>query len=185
MKEHVEYQSLYRRAGCLRAEAGRVTLPAFGVSHQPENHQPRRRRRSEDAWMVGEHRSSGERKYDLPNFSADTPIKDVAGATKARWICEQAHQQLKDARSQSFRTSFINRIASPYAHDNDRLYPPPDTKARSNEAEKDAPIRHLNRAIRLSVRPFFAAMLPVHPYLCLGFRDGMLNPEACRRLHGL
>ena len=45
--------------------------------------------------VVGEHRSSGERKYYLSNLPADTPIKDVAGAIKARWVCEQAHQQLK------------------------------------------------------------------------------------------
>ena len=25
-----------------------------------------------------------------------TPVKDLAGAIKARWICEQAHQQLKE-----------------------------------------------------------------------------------------
>jgi SRSO17 transposase len=27
---------------------------------------------------------------------ADTPIKQLAGAIKARWVCEQAHQQLKE-----------------------------------------------------------------------------------------
>jgi len=26
----------------------------------------------------------------------DTSVKEVAGAIKARWICEQAHQQLKE-----------------------------------------------------------------------------------------
>ena len=45
---------------------------------------------------MGDYRSSGERKYYLSNLPADTPIKDVAGAIKARWICEQAHQQLKE-----------------------------------------------------------------------------------------
>jgi len=50
----------------------------------------------EEVWLIGEHRSTGERKYYLANFSADTPIKKLAGAIKARWICEQAHQQLKE-----------------------------------------------------------------------------------------
>lgn len=50
----------------------------------------------EEAWLVGEHRSTGERKYYLSNLPADTPIKALAGAIKARWICEQAHQQLKE-----------------------------------------------------------------------------------------
>ncbi len=50
----------------------------------------------EEVWLVGEHRSTGERKYYLSNLPADTPIKALAGAIKARWICEQAHQQLKE-----------------------------------------------------------------------------------------
>lgn len=40
--------------------------------------------------------STGERKYYLSNLPADTPLKQLAGAIKARWVCEQAHQQLKE-----------------------------------------------------------------------------------------
>jgi SRSO17 transposase len=50
----------------------------------------------EEVWLIGEHRSTGERKYYLADLPADTPIKKLAGAIKARWICEQAHQQLKE-----------------------------------------------------------------------------------------
>jgi len=50
----------------------------------------------EDVWLIGEHRSSGERKYYLSNLPADADLKTLAGAIKARWICEQAHQQLKE-----------------------------------------------------------------------------------------
>ena len=50
----------------------------------------------EEAWLIGEHRSNGERKYYLSNLPADTTLKRLAGAIKARWICEQAHQQLKE-----------------------------------------------------------------------------------------
>ncbi|GAD09029.1 FOG: Transposase [Gluconobacter frateurii NBRC 103465] len=50
----------------------------------------------EEAWLVGKHRSNGERQYYLSNLPAETPIKVLAGAIKARWICEQAHQQLKE-----------------------------------------------------------------------------------------
>lgn len=50
----------------------------------------------EEVWVVGEHRSSGERKYYLSNLPADTSVKQLAAAIKARWICEQAHQQLKE-----------------------------------------------------------------------------------------
>lgn len=46
--------------------------------------------------MLGEHRSTGERKYYLTNLPVDTPLKRLAAAVKARWVCEQAHQQLKE-----------------------------------------------------------------------------------------
>ena len=32
----------------------------------------------------------------LPNLPADATIKTLAATIKARWICEQAHQQLKE-----------------------------------------------------------------------------------------
>ena len=50
----------------------------------------------EEVWVIGEHRSTGERKYYLSNLPANTPLKQLAGAIKARWVCEQAHQQLKE-----------------------------------------------------------------------------------------
>jgi SRSO17 transposase len=50
----------------------------------------------EELWVLGEHRSTGERKYYLSNLPANTPLKQLAGAIKARWVCEQAHQQLKE-----------------------------------------------------------------------------------------
>lgn len=46
--------------------------------------------------MVGERRTDGERKYFLVNLPEDTPLKTLAATIKARWICEQAHQQLKE-----------------------------------------------------------------------------------------
>ena len=49
----------------------------------------------EEAWLVGEHRATGERKYYLSNLPPDTPLEVLAGLIKARWVCEQAHQQLK------------------------------------------------------------------------------------------
>jgi SRSO17 transposase len=49
----------------------------------------------EEAWLVGEHRASGERKYYLANRPAGMPLEVLATLIKARWVCEQAHQQLK------------------------------------------------------------------------------------------
>ena len=50
----------------------------------------------EEAWLIGEWRSSGERKYYLANLPADTDILTLAASIKARWVCEQAHQQMKE-----------------------------------------------------------------------------------------
>jgi SRSO17 transposase len=50
----------------------------------------------EEAWLVGEHRATGERKYYLSNLPADATLEALAALIKARWVCEQAHQQLKD-----------------------------------------------------------------------------------------
>ena len=50
----------------------------------------------EEVWLVGERRASGGQKYYLANLPADADLKTLAGAIKARWVCEQAHQQLKE-----------------------------------------------------------------------------------------
>jgi SRSO17 transposase len=50
----------------------------------------------EEAWLVGEHRASGEKKYYLSNLPADVPLEALAALIKGRWVCEQMHQQLKD-----------------------------------------------------------------------------------------
>ena len=72
--------------GLDKADAVAGRIGSMGAQHVP----------GEEAWLVGEHRSNGERKYYLSNLPANTPIKKLAGAIKARWICEQAHQQLKE-----------------------------------------------------------------------------------------
>jgi SRSO17 transposase len=50
----------------------------------------------DEVWLVGERRSTGEQKYYVSNLPADTTIKTLAATIKARWVCEQAHQQLKE-----------------------------------------------------------------------------------------
>jgi len=49
----------------------------------------------EEAWLIGERRASGERKYYLSNLPPDAPLEVLATLIKARWVCEQMHQQLK------------------------------------------------------------------------------------------
>ena len=50
----------------------------------------------DEVWLVGEHRASGEKKYYLSSLPAETPLEELAATIKARWVCEQAHQQLKE-----------------------------------------------------------------------------------------
>ena len=50
----------------------------------------------DEAWLIGEHRASGEKKYYLANLAAGMDLRSLAATIKARWICEQAHQQLKE-----------------------------------------------------------------------------------------
>jgi SRSO17 transposase len=57
-----------------------------GVSRMP----------GDEVWIIGERRATGERKYYISNLPAHTTLKTLAAAVKARWICEQAHQQLKE-----------------------------------------------------------------------------------------
>jgi SRSO17 transposase len=50
----------------------------------------------DEAWLIGERRMSGEKKYYLANLPAATDLLTLAATIKARWVCEQAHQQLKE-----------------------------------------------------------------------------------------
>jgi SRSO17 transposase len=68
------------------ADGPAVQLRGHAAQHLP----------GEEVWLVGEHRSSGERKYYLSNLPSDTTLKRLAALIKARWVCEQAHQQLKE-----------------------------------------------------------------------------------------
>jgi SRSO17 transposase len=49
----------------------------------------------DEVWLVGEWRSNGERKHYLSSLPPRTSLRALATAIKARWACEQAHQQLK------------------------------------------------------------------------------------------
>jgi SRSO17 transposase len=49
----------------------------------------------EELWLIGEWRDSGETKYDLSNLPQRTALRRLVATVKARWSCEQVHQQLK------------------------------------------------------------------------------------------
>ena len=77
-----------------RFAAARVRVadgPPQRIRDKGQQHLP-----GDEAWLIGEHRMSGEKKYYLTNLPAKTDLRTLAITIKARWICEQAHQQLKE-----------------------------------------------------------------------------------------
>jgi SRSO17 transposase len=82
------------RLSCLFA-ACRVRV-ADGHQHRALDSRVQCMPSEEEVWLVGERRSTGERKYYVSNLPADAPLKRLAATIKARWVCEQAHQQLKE-----------------------------------------------------------------------------------------
>jgi SRSO17 transposase len=75
------------RAGFAAARVRAADGPvAAGGRHLP----------GDEAWLVGEHRASGEKKYYLANLPPDASLEALTALIKARWVCEQVHQQLKD-----------------------------------------------------------------------------------------
>ncbi len=76
--------------------AARRVRPAEGDQLRNGWHLP-----GEEVWLVGERRPSGEQKYYLSNLPAETPLGELAATIKARWVCEQAHQQLKEGATRN------------------------------------------------------------------------------------
>src|SRR5215207_1092488 len=78
--------------GPLRAAfAARRVRVADGPTAAAGQHLP-----GDEAWLIGEHRATGERKYYLSNLPPEASLETLAALIKARWVCEQMHQQMKD-----------------------------------------------------------------------------------------
>jgi SRSO17 transposase len=65
--------------------------PPQRIKDKGQQHLP-----GDEAWLIGEHRTSGEKKYYLANLPTKADLRTLAATIKARWICEQAHQQMKE-----------------------------------------------------------------------------------------
>ena len=81
------------RLTCLFA-ARRIRV-ADGHKHRMRDNRMQRMP-GEEVWLVGERRSTGEQKYYVSNLPPDVSLKKLAATIKGRWVCEQAHQQLKE-----------------------------------------------------------------------------------------
>lgn len=65
--------------------------PADGAETKDGVHLP-----GSPAWLACERLSNGDRKFYLVNLPASASRKSVVAAIKARWACEQGHQQMKE-----------------------------------------------------------------------------------------
>jgi len=99
MLADAKWQSVSWRTGTkgkLKARFAAVRVrtadgPPQRIRDEGQQHLP-----GDEAWLIGEYRASGEKKYYLANLPAATNLRTLAATIKARWICEQAHQQLKE-----------------------------------------------------------------------------------------
>src|SRR5262252_2384942 len=99
MLAHAKWQTISWRTGTkgklkARFAARRVRVadgPPQRIRDKGKQHLP-----GEEVWLVGEHRTTGEKKYYLANLPTQTDLRTLAATIKARWVCEQAHQQLKE-----------------------------------------------------------------------------------------
>ena len=82
--------------GKLRARFAAIRIRVADGSPQRIMDKGQQHLPGDEAWLIGEHRMSGEKKYYLANLPAKMDLRTLAATIKARWICEQAHQQVKE-----------------------------------------------------------------------------------------
>ena len=75
--------------GRLKARFAAVRLriadgPSQRIKNKGQQHLP-----GEEAWLIGEHRDSGEKKCYPANLPAEIDLRRLAATVMARWICEQ------------------------------------------------------------------------------------------------
>jgi len=103
------------------------------------------------AWLIGEHRTSGEKKYYLATCLPRQICAHWPPTIKARWICEkQAHQQLKEELGlDHFEGRSMARSSSSRADDHDRPTLSCNTVAsRKRGGKKESTDLRLNQACR-------------------------------------
>jgi SRSO17 transposase len=95
----IEKHGSFRQVAWRMGTKGRLTgdfalvrvRPADGAEGKDGVHLP-----GDPAWLVCERLSNGDRKYYLVNLPASASRRQIVAAIKARWSCEQMHQQAKE-----------------------------------------------------------------------------------------
>jgi SRSO17 transposase len=95
IEEHAVFRLVSWRNGTKGPLTGEFAIvrvrPADGPETKDGVHLP-----GEAVWLVCERLSNGDRKFYLASLPATTSSKKIVGAIKARWSCEQMHQQVKE-----------------------------------------------------------------------------------------
>ena len=109
----------------------------------------------DEAWLIGEHRTSGEKKYYLANLLRGDRSAHLGrhhqGAMDLRAGPSAAE---RGTRPRSLRGTILARSSSSRAHDDDRLRLPPASPPYKSEAGKKESMGHrLNQACQPCVTP--------------------------------
>lgn len=158
MLESVRWRKLSWRRGvkgplAARFAAIRVRVadgPPQRIGRMGAQHLP-----GQEVWLVGEHRSSGERKYYLANLPPDTSLKRLAGAIKALGARAGAPADEGGTRPRPLRGPILAWPSPTRAHEYDRLAVPtiaPPDRGEAGKKGRHAHHRrgHRNRACRPS-----------------------------------
>ena len=91
----------------------------------------------DEAWLIGEHRASGEKKYYLANLAAGMDLRSLAATIKARWIVRAGPSTVEGGtRARPLRGKVLARPSSSCADGDDCLRVPPTSPAQKSEAGK-------------------------------------------------
>jgi SRSO17 transposase len=93
--KHATFRRVTWRKGTKGALSGEFAIvrvrPGDGAEATMGVHLP-----GDAAWLVCERLSNGDRKYYLSSLQASASRRTVVATIKARWACEQGHQQMKE-----------------------------------------------------------------------------------------
>jgi hypothetical protein len=97
----------------------------------------------DEAWLVGEQRASGEKKYYLANLPAGTNLRTLGGHHQgAMGLRTGPPADERRTRPRSLRRPLLARSSPPCADDDDRLRLPPASPPRSSKGRKKEPTGH-------------------------------------------
>jgi SRSO17 transposase len=95
IEKHGRFRKVTWREGTKGALSGTFAIVRVRPADRPETrdrvHLP-----GDPAWLVCERLDNGDKKFSLVNLPASASHQEIVGAIKARWACEQAHQQMKE-----------------------------------------------------------------------------------------